>query len=305
MKKLAFLLLFALIAPASYAANKTNDKINVITTTTDLASLTREVGGDRVDVTALAKGYQDPHFVDPKPSYLTLLRNADLFEVVGLELEIGWLPPLLDQSRNPKIRPGGPGYLDVSQGVEILDRPAGAVNRSMGDVHANGNPHYWLEPGNAIRIAIQISQRLSRLRPADAPYFAARLQDFKVRMNDANKRWTAALAPYRGAKIVTYHRSWPNFVRRYGLDVVGYVEPKPGVPPSPSHTFELINLMKAQKVKVILVEPFFDLKTPNSIAERTDAKVLVMYPSVGGTPAVDDYFKLFDRNVAELVKALR
>lgn len=298
MKKLAFLLLFAF---TSFGA----EKLNVVTTTTDLASLTREVGGDRVTVTALAKGYQDPHFVDPKPSYLTLLRNADLFEVVGLELEAGWLPPLLDQSRNPKIRPGASGYLDVSRGVEILDRPAGAVNRSMGDVHASGNPHYWLEPGNAIRIAIQISQRLSQLQPADAAYFAARLQDFKVRMNDANKRWTAALAPYRGAKIVTYHRSWPNFVRRYGLDVIGYVEPKPGVPPSPSHTFELIRLMKAEKVKVILVEPFFDLKTPNSIAERTGAKVLVMYPSVGGTPAVDDYFKLFDRNVAELVKALR
>lgn len=298
MKKLAFLLLFAFASSGA-------EKLNVVTTTTDLASLTREVGGDRVSVTALARGYQDPHFVDPKPSYLTLLRNADLFEVVGLELELGWLPPLLDQSRNPKIRPGASGYLDVSRGVEILDRPAGAVNRSMGDVHANGNPHYWLEPGNAIRIAIQISQRLSQLRPADAPYFAARLQDFKVRMNEANKRWTAALAPYRGAKIVTYHRSWPNFTRRYGLNVIGYVEPKPGVPPSPSHTFELIKLMKAEKVKVILVEPFFDHKTPNSIAERTGAKVLVMYPSVGGTPAIDDYFKLFDRNVAELVKALK
>jgi zinc/manganese transport system substrate-binding protein len=301
MKKLAFLLLSAIIAPVSFAAAQ----VNVVTTTTDLASLTREVGGDRVTVTALAKGYQDPHFVDPKPSYLTLLKNADLLEVVGLELELGWLPPLLDQSRNPKIRPGGAGYLDASKGVEILDRPTGTVDRSMGDVHPNGNPHYWLEPGNAIRIAIQISERLSQIRPADAPYFAARLQDFKVRMNEANKRWTAALAPYRGAKIVTYHRSWPNFVRRYGLNVIAYVEPKPGIPPSPSHTFELINLMKAQKVKVILVEPFFDLKTPNSIAERTGAKVVVMYPSVGGSPGTDDYFKLFDRNVAEIVKALR
>jgi zinc/manganese transport system substrate-binding protein len=301
MKKLVFLLLFAFMAPASFAA----PKINVVTTTTDLASLTQEIGGDRVGVTALAKGYQDPHFVDPKPSFLTLLRNADLLEVVGLELEIGWLPPLLDQSRNPKIRPGGSGYLDASQGVEILDRPAGAVNRSMGDVHPNGNPHYWLEPGNAIRMAIQISQRLSQIHPGDATYFAGRLQDFKVRMNEANKRWTAALAPYRNAKIVTYHRSWPNFTRRYGLNVIGYVEPKPGIPPSPSHTFELINQMKAQQVKVILVEPFFDLKTPNSIAERTGAKVVVMYPSVGGTPETGDYFKLFDRNVDALVKALR
>ena len=304
MKRLAFLLLTAIVvlgAPASFAA----PKIKVVTTTTDLASVTNEIGGDRVTVTALARGYQDPHFVDPKPSYLTLLRNADLLEVVGLELENGWLPPLLDQSRNPKIRPGGTGYLDVSQGVEILDRPTGAVDRSMGDVHPNGNPHYWLDPGNAIRIAIQVSTRLTQLRPEDGAYFAGRLQSFKTRMNDANKRWTAALAPYRNAKIVTYHRSWPNFVRRYGLNVINYVEPKPGIPPSPSHTFALINQMKAEKVKVILVEPFFDLKTPNSIAERTGAKVVVMYPSVAGTPALDDYFKLFDRNVAELVKALR
>lgn len=301
MKRIAFLLLLALAVPAAHAA----DKLKVVTTTTDLASITREIGGDHVDVTALAKGYQDPHFVDPKPSFLSILREADLLEVVGLELEVGWLPPLLDQSRNAKIRPGSAGYLDVSRGVEILDRPAGAVNRSMGDIHAAGNPHYWLEPGNAIRIAIQVSQKLSQLRPADAAYFAERLQSFKVRMNEANKRWTAALAPYRGAKIVTYHRSWPNFVARYGLDVIGYVEPKPGVPPSPSHTFELINQMKDEKVKVILVEPFFDLKSPTAVAERTGAKVVVMYPSVGGKPELDDYFKLFDRNIAELVKALR
>ena len=300
IRKLALLLLFASIAPASFAA-----PLKIVTTTADLAAITNEVGGDRVTVTSLARGYQDPHFVDPKPSFLSLLRDADLLEVIGLELEIGWLPPLLDQSRNPKIRPGGAGYLDVSQGVEILDRPTGTVNRSMGDVHASGNPHYWLEPGNAIRVAIQVSQRLTQLRPADAPYFAARLQDFKVRMNDANKRWTAALAPYRGAKIVTYHNSWPNFVRRYGLDVVAYVEPKPGVPPSPSHTFELINLMKEQKVKVILVEPYFDLKTPNSIASQANGRVVVLPPSVGGVPQAGDYFKLFDYSVGLLLTAIK
>jgi ABC-type Zn uptake system ZnuABC Zn-binding protein ZnuA len=289
----------------AFSASAFAQKLNVITTTADLASLTREVGGDRVDVTSIARGYQDPHFVEPKPSFLLLLRKADLLEVVGLDLETGWLPPLLDQSRNPKIRPGSRGYLDVSTGVEILDRPKGTVNRSMGDVHALGNPHYWIDPANAIRIAIQISNRLSQLRPKDAPYFARRLETFKKRMNDANKKWTAMLAPYRGAKIVTYHNSWPNFTRRYGLNVVGFVEPKPGVPPSPSHTFELINLMKAQKVKAILVEPYFDLKTPKSIAERTGANLLVMYPSVGARPELDDYFKLFDRNITELVKALR
>jgi zinc/manganese transport system substrate-binding protein len=298
-----FLVFAALLA--TVAGNAFGQKLNVVTTTSDLASLTREVGGDRVDVTAIAKGYQDPHFVEAKPSFLLLLRKADLLEVIGLELEIGWLPPLLDQSRNTKIRPGNAGYLDVSSGVEILDRPNGAVNRSMGDVHPLGNPHYWIDPANAVRIAIQISNRLSQLRPNDASYFASRLNAFKVRMNDANKKWTAMLAPFRGAKIVTYHNSWPNFMRRYGLNVVGYVEPKPGVPPSPSHTFELISLMKEQKVKALLIEPYFDLKTPQSIAERSGAKLLVMYPSVGAKPELDDYFKLMDRNVTELVKVLR
>jgi ABC-type Zn uptake system ZnuABC Zn-binding protein ZnuA len=282
------------------------EKLNVVTTIEDLASLTREIGGDRVDVTAIARGYQDPHFVEPKPSFLMLLKKADLLEVVGLELEIGWLPPLLDQSRNANIRPGGAGYLDLSQGVEILDRPTGTVNRSMGDVHPLGNPHYWLDPANAVRIAIQVEHKLAELRPADAAFFAGRLNTFKVRINDANKKWAAALAPYRGAKIVTYHNSWPNFVRRYGLNVVGYVEPKPGVPPSPSHTFELINMMKAQGVKAIVMEPYFDSKTPQSIAERTGAKLVILYPSVGGAKSgTDDYFQLFDYNVNTLLKALK
>jgi ABC-type Zn uptake system ZnuABC Zn-binding protein ZnuA len=175
----------------------------------------------------------------------------------------------------------------------------------MGDIHAAGNPHYWLEPGNAIRIAIQFRDRLAALRPADAAYFTARLNDFKKRANEANRRWTLALAPYHGTKIVTYHRSWTNFVRRYGLEVVDFVEPKPGVPPSPSHLFELVQTMKSQKVKVILVEPYFDLKTPRSIAAKTGAKVIVMYPSVGGAPGLDDYISLFDRNVSSLVEGLR
>ena len=238
--------------------------IKVVTTTQDLASIVKEVGGDKVTVESLAKGYQDPHFVEAKPSFLLQLKKAELLAVVGMELEIGWLPPLIEQSRNTKVRPGTDGYLDLSAGVEIFDRPTANVDRSMGDIHAAGNPHYWLEPGNAIRIAIQFRDRLAKLRPAEAPYFTGRLNDFKKRANEANQRWTKALAPYRGAKIVTYHRSWTNFVRRYGLDVIDFVEPKPGVPPSPSHLFELVQAMKAQKVKVILVEPYFDLKTPNS-----------------------------------------
>ncbi len=281
------------------------DKLNVVTATEDLASLTREVGGDRVTARSIAKGYQDPHFVEAKPSFLLLLRKADLLEVVGLDLEIGWLPPLIEQSRNNNIRPGATGYLDVSQGVEILERPTVAVTRALGDVHPLGNPHYWLDPANAVRIAIQIRNRLAQLRPEDAAYFDQRLNNFKIRINDANKRWLALTAPYRGAKIIDYHPSWPNFAKHFGLQVVGTVEPKPGIPPSPSHTLEIINLIKAQNLKVILMEPYFDRKTPDAIAARTGAKVVVIYPSVGGKAGLDDYFKLFDYDIGELTKALR
>ena len=301
MKKVLLALAVTLFAGNAFAA-----KLNVVTTTSDLASITSAVGGEFVDVTSVARGYQDPHFVEPKPSFLLLMKKADLLAVIGLDLEIGWLPPLIDQSRNAKIRRGSPGYLDVSQGVEILDRPSGAVNRSMGDVHPMGNPHYWLDPANAVRIAIQVEKKLEELQPANAAYFQKRLNDYKVRMNDANKRWTAALAPFKGAKIVTYHNSWPNFMRRYGLNVVDYVEPKPGVPPSPSHLLQLINKMKQQQVKVIVMEPYFDHKTPQSVAERTGAELVVLYPSVGGAKSgTDDYFALFDSNIAALVAALK
>ena len=303
MKRSILMLAATLLAAALQGAPA---KVNIVTTTTDLASIAREIGGDRIEATAIARGYQDPHFVEPKPSFLLLLQKADLLAVIGLDLEIGWLPPLIDQSRNDRIRPGAAGYLDVSRGVEILDRPSGPVNRSMGDVHPLGNPHYWLDPGNAVRIGIQIDKKLEELRPADAAYFQARLNDFKKRMNDANVRWTATLAPFKGRKIITYHNSWPNFVRRYGLDVAGYVEPKPGVPPSPSHLFDLISKMKTDNVKVIVMEPYFDHKTPQSVADKTGAQLVVLYPSVGGAKTgTDDYFQLFDTNIAALVEALK
>lgn len=303
MKRIAMLLtiIIALISGNVRAA----EKLKVVTTTEDLASLTREVGGDRVEVVSIGKGYQDPHFIEPKPSFLLLLRNADLLVVVGLELEIGWLPPLLDQSRNNNIRPSAPGYLDVSQGVEILDRPTVVVNRSMGDVHPSGNPHYWLDPANAVRISIQIRNRLAQRRPADTLYFDQRLNDFKIRINDANKRWVGLMAPFKGAKVITYHNSWPNFARHFGLNVIDHIEPKPGIPPSPSHTLDLIQLIKRERVKAILMEPYFDSKTPQSIAEKTGAKVVVLYPSVGGKAGLDDYFKTFDYDINELEKALK
>src|SRR5436305_1051042 len=278
-------------------------KLKVITTLTDLASLTQEVGGDKVDVEALARGYQDPHFVEPKPSFLLKLRNADLLISVGLDLEIGWLPPLITQSGNGKIQPGAQGYLDASQFAEILEIPQGKVDRSMGDVHPLGNPHYWLDPDNGRRIAKGIATKLAEMDPGDTAYFQQRDQDFEKRLAEAEKKWGADMAPYRGRKIVTYHRSWPNFAKHFGLDVVDYIEPRPGIPPTPSHTIELVNLMKRGNIKIELIEPYFDLKTPNSIAGMVGGKVLQMLPSVGGKPEVTDYFKLFDYDIGLLIKA--
>ncbi len=297
---LIIVLLCAALCSPSAAAPK---KLKVITTLTDLASLTQEVGGDKVDVEALAKGYQDPHFVEPKPSFLLKLRNTDLLILVGLDLEIGWLPPLITQSGNGKIQPAGQGYLDASQFAQILEIPQGKVTRAEGDVHPLGNPHYWLDPNNGRRIARGIANKLGELDPADAAYFQQRYQDFEKRLLEAEKRWDAEMAPYRGRKIVTYHRSWPNFAEHFGLDVIGYVEPRPGIPPTPSHTIELVNLMKRENVKIVLVEPYFDLKTPNSIASMTGGKVVQMMPSVGGKPEITDYFKLFDYDINLLKQA--
>src|SRR5712671_876716 len=211
-------------------------KIQIMTATTDLASLAQEVGGDKINVESIARGYQDPHFVDAKPSFLLRLKHADLLIVVGLELEIGWLPPLINQSTNPKIQVGAPGYLDASRFARILEIPTGQVTRAEGDVHPLGNPHYWLDPENGLRIAKGIADKLSEMRPGDAAYFAQRFTDFEQRLKQADQKWLAEMKPYEGRKIVTYHRSWPNFAEHFHLNVVGYVEPRPGIPPSPQHT---------------------------------------------------------------------
>ena len=280
-------------------------KLAVVATTEDLASIAREVGGDRVTVDAIARGYQDPHFVEAKPSFILKLQKADVLIVVGRELEIGWLPPLQQQSRNAKIQPGADGYLDASLQASILEIPTGQITRAMGDVHPLGNPHYWLDPENGKRIAKEIADKFSQLRPNDRAVFQQRLADFTGRLDAAEKGWLAAMAPYKGTRIVTYHRSFPNFAERFGLDIVGYVEPRPGIPPTPQHTLDLINEMKRQNVKLVLVEPYFDLKTPNAIGRETGAEVLVMPPSVGGVKEAADYFKLFDYDIRLLIDAIR
>ena len=295
----AALVVVALTRSEAFAA------IRVVATTEDLASLAREVGGDKVQVDALAKGYQDPHFVDPKPSFILQVSRADLLIAVGRELEIGWLPPLISSGRNAKIQPGASGYLDASQNVKILEIPTGQITRAMGDVHPSGNPHYWLDPDNGRKIAQSIRDKLSELSPNDKAYFAQRYADFDKRLAEAQKKWDAAMAPYKGTKLVTYHRSWPNFMERFGLNVIGYVEPKPGIPPSPSHTLDLIGEMKNQGVKLIVVEPYFDLKTPQAIANQVGGKVLILAPSVGGAKEASDYIQLFEYDVNLLASTLK
>jgi zinc/manganese transport system substrate-binding protein len=305
MKRLLAVAIVILTATLLTPAAQARATLTVITSTEDLASIVKEIGGDKVTAESLAKGYQDPHFVEAKPSFVIKLHNADLLVVVGRELEIGWLPPLITQSRNAKIQPGGSGYLDASQTVRILDIPTGQITRAMGDVHPQGNPHYWLEPGNGRKIAKALQDKLSAMSAGDASYFAQRYADFDKRLAEGEKKWQAAMAPYKGLKVVTYHRSWSNFADYFGLDVIGYVEPKPGIPPSPSHQLEVTEEMKRQGVKIILVEPYFDLQTPNKMARDTGGKVLVMPPSVGGVKEAANYIQLFDYDVNLLVSAAK
>jgi len=300
LKKILGIAFAAALLAAPLASAK---KLNVVTSTTDLAALAQEVGGDRINVESIAKGYQDPHFVEAKPSFLLKLRQADLLISVGLELEIGWLPPLITQSGNPRVQVGASGYLDASQFAEILEKPTGQITRAMGDVHPLGNPHYWLDPDNGRRVAKGIAAKLGELDPQDSSYFQQRFADFDKRLTAAEKNWDDQMKPFRGRKVVAYHTSWTNFARHFGLNVVGYIEPRPGIPPTPQHTIEIMQLMKRDNVKIELIEPYFDLKTPQSIGRETGAQVLVLLPSTGGEKQVTDYFKLFDYDIGLLTKA--
>ena len=293
------------LSATPFAASPPAAPLKVVTTTADLGALAREVGGERVEVVSLANPTADPHQIEPKPSYIVQVNKADVLIAVGRELEIGWLPSLTTSARNARVQPGAPGYLDASTNVKILEIPTGQITRAMGDVHPQGNPHYWLDPANGRIIARTIRDKFSALAPGDKPYFEQRYAQFDTRLAAAEKKWDAMLAPYKGAKLVTYHRSWPNFMERWGLNVMGYVEPKPGIPASPSHIIELIEDMKRDNVKLIVMEPYFSPRTPESIASRVGGKVLVLAPSVGAVKEAGDYIQLFDYNIGKLVEALK
>ncbi len=291
-------LLAALVSPVAAAP------LTVVTTTPDLAAIATEVGKDRIEVSSMASGLQDPHFLDPRPSFLVKLNRADLLIEGGLDLEVGWLPPLLASARNPRLRSGEAGRLDASQGIQILGVPTGPVDRSQGDVHGKGNPHFLMDPMNGAIVAETIAQRLCSLDAGGCATYQRNAQSFRTRIEAALVKWTTSLAPYSGAKVIVYHDSWLYFTNRFGLTIVGFVEPKPGVPPPPSHVSELVDLITREQVKVILMEPYHDRSIPDLLARQTAVKVLVLAPTVSGAPGTDDYVSLFDTNVAAVVQAL-
>jgi len=278
--------------------------LKVITTTEDLASIAREIGGDRITVESLARGYQDPHFVEAKPSFILKLQKADLLVAVGRDLEIGWLPPLIQQSRNARVQPGAQGYLDASTRARILDIPTGQITRAMGDVHPLGNPHYWLDPENGRRIAKLFQETFAKLDPKNAAVYDANAKAFTQRLDAAEHTWQADLAKIKGQPVVAWHTSWRYFAEYTGMNIVGFMEPKPGVPPSPAHLAGLIQTMKQAGAKVIVMEPFYDKKTADFVASKTGAKVLVLSPSVGGAKGVNDYIQLMTSGIQQLAAAL-
>ncbi len=288
------------LAPAPRASAQ----LKVVTSTTDLYDIATAVGGDRITATHIGEGYQDPHFIEAKPSFVLQLRNADVWAFVGLDLEIGWMPLLLDGARNPKIRPGGSGYVDVSRVIPVLDVPTGRVDRSQGDVHPLGNPHYWLDPENAKRIARLFRDKFSELDPAGAATYARNEQSFEARLDAAAREWADDLAQIKGKPVVAWHTSWRYFAEYTGMNIVGFMEPKPGVPPSPSHLAGLIQTMKRTGAKVIIMEPFYDRKMADFVARNTGAQVLILPPSVGGAKGLDDYISLMRYDISQLAKVL-
>lgn len=280
-------------------------QIRVVTTTSDLKSITEFVGGDKVNVASIATGYQDPHFVETKPSYMIKARKADLFVRIGLELELARESLIVEGSRNPKIKVGSLGHLDASEGIEPLEVPTKKIDRSMGDIHPFGNPHYWLDPLNAKIMANSIAKRLGEISPKDEDYFMQNATQFNRKIDEKMKEWNQKISSYKGNKIVTYHKSWPYFTRRFGLIVVEHLEPKPGIPPSSRHILEVIEKMRSGNIKVILMEPFYSDKPAKFIASKTEAKIVKAANSVGGMKGADDYISLIDNIVDGLVEAFQ
>src|SRR5437870_10691363 len=299
MKKILLILPTILACALSAQA-----KLNVVATLPDFGSLAREVGGDKIDLVVLAKATEDPHFVDARPSFVVSLRNADVLIDGGAELELGWLPPLLQNARNPKIEIGKPGRVQASQGIRLMNVPTN-VTRAAGDVHALGNSHFMSDPIIAKAVAQHIAQSFAALDPGNAGFYEANYKKFEAAINAKLQEWGAAMLPFKGQSVVAYHDSWPYFAHRFGLNIDIFLEPKPGIPPSPSHLVEVIAQMKAQKIKAIIVEPFHDRKIAEKVASATGAKVVDFSQFPGGLPGTDSYVKLIDTLISRLAAALK
>ena len=293
------------LAAGLFLTGTAQAQLRVVTSTPDLYDIARQVGGARVVARSIGQGYQDPHFIEAKPSFVLDLAKADVWAFVGLDLEIGWMPLLLDGARNPKIRPGGAGYVDVSKAIPVIDVPTGNVDRSQGDVHALGNPHYWLDPSNARRIAWLFRDKFTQLDPGGAAIYTGNAKAFEARLGAAEQAWAADLARIKGKPVVAWHTSWRYFAEYTGMNIVGFMEPKPGVPPSPSHLAGLIQTMKRTGAKVIVMEPFYDRKTADFVASKTGATVLILPPSVGGRKGIDDYVALMKYDIGQLAAAVQ
>lgn len=292
------LLLALVVAPASASA-----ALKVVATTSEYAAIATAVGGDRVEVTTIAKPTEDPHFVDARPSQIVAMNRADVLIEGGAELEVGWLPPLLDGARNPKILAGAPGHVVASEGIQLVDIPASA-DRSQGDTHLAGNPHFMLDPENARIVAAHLARVFSGLDPAGKSIFEANLAAFDAALSAKIKEWTAALAPYAGRQIVTYHPTWRYFARRFGLEANTFLEPKPGIPPSPPHLAEVIAKMAAQDIRVLLLEPYQPRKTADAVAAHNSAQVVDVCQFPGALPGTATYIDLIDTNVKRIAQAL-
>ena len=278
--------------------------LKVVASTPDLASIIKEIGGQNVKVDCIASPFQNPHFVDAKPSMIVKLMNADLFVQTGMDLEIGWAPLLIQSSGNKKIQFGAAGFLDASQAIVPMEVPLNP-SRAMGDVHPQGNPHYLTDPENGKLVARVIAEKLSELAPAGSAVFHKNMESFQSRIDDNMKIWLKEMEPHKGDKFVSYHRIYPYFAARFGLVQAGEIEPKPGIPPSASHTASLMAIMKAGKVRLILTEPWHESRTPQSIARETGAQVVTtsLFPgSAGGTK---DYIGALDYNVKGVAQALQ
>lgn len=290
----------ALLLPAVALA-----KLNVVATLPDLAAIAEAVGGDHVNVTSLASGMEDPHFVDPKPSFIRVLNRADVLIEGGAELELGWLPPLVRNARNADILGNAPGHVLAADGARLIQVPAAAADRSQGDVHRLGNPHFLLDPNNARTVASHIAATLGKLDAANAAAYQANLKRFQERVDQKLPEWAALMAPFRGTQVVTYHKSFDYLLEHFGLVLAGTIEPKPGIEPSPAHINGLVPAARAAGVKLVIIEPNRPRRTPARVAEAVGAKLLVLPLMVGGAPAARDYFSWYDHVVQQLAGALK